>query len=148
MANQACPNCHHVNRGADLYCERCGATLERRPIVVRQDQALSIAGHTLPARQLKRIGASLAVSVAALLAEAGLIWLRRRVQAMEATPPATKRHQKTQAAPETAVIVPDEAAEDVPTVTVYSERVVEVHRWGRPVKRVIERMVWRREERY
>jgi hypothetical protein len=31
-------------------------------------------------------------------------------------------------------------------VTVFSERIIEERRWGRPVRRIVDRLAWRSEE--
>lgn len=146
MANLNCPNCYASNASDQAYCSNCGEPLTQSSLFVRRSNGLTIGSRDLPARQLKQIGASVAVGMAALLAEAALIWLRRRVQKMESAslPAAGKRGKGGE---ETAVFIPNRPAADrTHTVTVVSERVVEIHRWGRPVKRIIERMAWRREE--
>jgi hypothetical protein len=147
MIDITCPHCQAQNGANSSYCSACGALLERSPIILRREDGLTVAGYNLPARQLKQIGASLAVSAAALLAEAGLLWLRRRVQTMRAEPLPTPRPKAVAQPKKSIVIMPtpeDEAPKEV--ITVFSERVVEVHRWGRPIQRIVERMAWRREE--
>jgi hypothetical protein len=109
---------------------------------MRQQNSLVISGRQLPARQLKRLGVSVAVSVVALLAEVGFIYLRRRVDRMQVPSLSFRRRR--------ALPVPIEEQPEKKAskriVTVYSERVVEERRWGRPVRRIVNRLAWRSEE--
>lgn len=139
MSETLCPHCQARNPADNRFCGACGGRLAHRSLVLSPDNSITIAGREVPAQQLKRIGASVAVSVAALLAEAAVIWLRHRVQGMEAPKTAAPRSEST-------ALVPTESEELTPVISVYSERVTEIHRWGRPVKRIIERMAWRRDE--
>lgn len=146
MIDITCPHCQAQNAAHSSYCSACGALLERNPIILRREDGITVAGYNLPARQLKQIGASLAVSAAALLAEAGLLWLRRRVQTMRTDPLPTPRSTAVAQPTKSVVILPTPEEESRQVVTVFSERVVEIHRWGRPIQRIVERMAWRREE--
>ncbi len=72
-----CPRCRHGNPPKNRFCGWCGAPLTSSELVPRRGRGLAVAGRTLPVR-LKPVGKALAVGVAALAAEAGLSWLRRR----------------------------------------------------------------------
>jgi hypothetical protein len=75
-----CPRCHQGNPRENRFCGACGIPLTggeqlaRRP----QDRPTTAASRGLLPAELKPVGRALAVGLAALAAEAGLAWLRRR----------------------------------------------------------------------
>ena len=142
MADRICQNCRHSNAPYRNSCENCGVSLGTPPVIMRQQNNLVTSGRQLPVRQLKHLGVSVAVSVVALLAEVGIIYLRRRVDRMQA-PSFSFRRRRALPAP---VEVQPEKKVNKRIVTVYSERVVEERRWGRPVRRIANRLAWRSEE--
>jgi hypothetical protein len=109
---------------------------------MRQQNSLVASGRQLPARQLKRLGVSVAVSIVALLAEVSIIYLRRRVNRMQG-PALPFRRRRALPAP---IEAQPEKKVSKRIVTVFSERVVEERRWGRPVRRIANRLAWRSEE--
>jgi hypothetical protein len=113
--------------------------------VIRNPAALSLSSEALPPDHVKRVVATLAISLAALLAEAGLRYLQRRLEQMPA-PTIRLRRGKARDTAVTPTIRLRKAAEQTRVITVMSERVVEERRWGRPVRRVVERFAWRSEE--
>lgn len=141
--NQTCHYCQHDNAAGDRYCGQCGAALEPGAVVVGRQSRLLNSRPELPAVQLRRIGISLAVTVAALAAEAGMIYLRRRVQRMRAAEsleaPERSKSMALRPLPETAQLKSQK-------LTVINERVIEERRFGRPIRRIIERVAWQREE--
>jgi hypothetical protein len=75
-----CPLCQHNNPSEDRFCESCGASLtSSKQLVPHREDRQSIAGRTLPAK-LGPTSKALAVGLATLVAEAGLLWLRRRIE--------------------------------------------------------------------
>ncbi len=73
-----CRLCRHDNPPANRFCGMCGAPLARGgQLAPRRGERPAVAGRALPAR-LGPAGKALAVGMAALAAEAGLAWLRRR----------------------------------------------------------------------
>ena len=142
MVDRICLNCRHSNAPYSNSCENCGVSLDTPPVIMRQQNSLVRSGRQLPARQLKRLGVSVAVSIVALLAEVGFIYLRRRVDQMQA-PSFSLRRRRALPAP---VEKQPQKKASKRIVTVYSERVVEEKRWGRPVRRIANRMAWRSEE--
>jgi hypothetical protein len=90
---------------------------------------------------MKRIAATLAISFAALLAEAGLKYLQGRLDEMPA--PQLRRSRAK------ALVPAQEQAEQQHgrIITILSERVTEEKRWGRPSRRIIERFAWRGEDK-
>lgn len=144
MALQTCPNCRSSSPAGSSYCGNCGAELRQGSLIISQPQPIEISDGQLATPQLKALAATVAVSLAALLAEAGLIYLQRRVSRME-RPSFSLRRRRARVAEETAIVPVEKGNGRV--ITVVSERVVEEKRWGRPVRRVVERFAWRGEER-
>lgn len=142
MVDRICPNCRHSNAAHVNYCESCGISLGDPPVVMRREDSLVVSSRPLPARQLKRLGVSIAVSLVALAAEVGFIYLRRRVNRMQ-TPLLSFGRRRALPAP-----IEDEPEKMAGkrVVTVFSERVVEERRWGRPARRIVNRLAWRSEE--
>lgn len=146
MTSQVCPTCRQPNALERDTCAACGAALRPAPLVVSSPSALSLS-QPLPPEQVKRIVATLAISLAAVLAEAGLRYLQGRLDSM---PPPTLRRRRDRTA--TAIVPapaaePEGARENGRVITVISERIIEEKRWGRPVRRVVERFAWRAEEK-
>ena len=147
MFDQPCPHCGHHNSSKNQRCSVCGDLLRPSQIIINnRERGITLAGHTIPATQIKRVGASLALSLTALLAEATISWLRRRVEVMQQSPhilPAQPKQDQ-----QVMVIRPPVQETSVPerTVTVVSERIIETHRWGRPVQRVVQRFAWQQRE--
>ncbi len=145
MSGLICPNCEANNSPTRLVCEKCGFQLQKNAIIIRPDNRVDIFGRQLPAQQLKRIGASLMISAAALLAEVGFVYLRRRLsQNNKSLNLFSKRSPKNN---EQKVQKTDsKLLSGKRVVSVYQEQVVEELRWGRPVRRIISRMAWRSDE--
>src|SRR5690349_13946670 len=79
MVERICSTCQHGNPLDDRFCGKCGAPLERQLPARRADSSIMIAGHQLPV-SWQQLGKTVASSVNALAAEAGLAWLRRRTE--------------------------------------------------------------------
>lgn len=73
------------------FCGSCGTALaDSGQLVLRQEYSPAATFRALPAK-LGPTGKALAVGLATLAAEAGLLWLRRRVERADRTPlPATQ----------------------------------------------------------
>lgn len=92
-----CPRCRHDNPTENRYCGRCGASLTSNKLLVarREEHSPARVVRSLPAN-LGPTGKALAVGLAALAAEAGLLWLRRRVErADQPMVPATQDSKPT-----------------------------------------------------
>ena len=81
-----CSVCRHENSPEDRYCGSCGTALaDSGQLVPRREHSPAVTVRALPAK-LGPTGKALAVGLAALAAEAGLLWLRRRVERADPTP--------------------------------------------------------------
>lgn len=145
MVESICPNCRSGNSPANRFCGQCGARLKTNALVAQSENSITIGNTELPMQQVKQVGISLAVGLATLLADAALNWLRGRVEngglngrsSHTPAPPAVQQ-------PATQ-LVPVEPEPRKETITIIQERIVEVHRWGRPMQRFVERMAWKKE---
>ncbi len=144
MASQTCPICRSGNPAGNSFCGNCGAELQERALIISAPSPLQIGDSQMATPQLKALVVTVAVGAATLLAEAGLVYLQRRVSTMER--PSLSPRKKNPPAVEESAIVPVQPSNGR-VITVVSERVVEEKRWGRPVRRVVERFAWRGEER-
>jgi hypothetical protein len=89
--HKPCPACSRDNPLENRFCGLCGGSLTSSgQVVPRREDSPVAAVRALPA-QLGPTGKVLAVGLATLAAEAGLLWLRRRVERTDRTPiPATQ----------------------------------------------------------
>jgi hypothetical protein len=143
MVERICSSCQHGNPLDDRFCGKCGAPLERQLPMRRDDAYLTVAGRNLPVTW-KQLSRTVALSVAALAAEAGLSWLRRRIEtgaAPASSAPAKPSSRPKPAAETTALVGPVGNV-----VTIVSQRVVEIWDGGDGSRRVVERTFWRRTE--
>lgn len=146
MLEMICPSCRAGNDPINQFCGQCGGRLQRNALVTQKNSHITIGNTRLPVQQVKQVGLSLAVSLATLLADAALAWARRQLEERLNKPSTGLSLWKREKQQETAVLPPPPPLETPPpTVTIIRERIVEVHRWGRPVQRFIERMAWKRE---
>jgi hypothetical protein len=143
MVERICPSCQHGNPLDDRFCGKCGVPLERQLPMRRADARLTIAGRDLPVTW-KQFSRTVALSVAALAAEAGLAWLRRRLESGSAPVPIVP--SRTVAPQATAAETTALAGPVRNVVTIVSQRVVEIWDGGDGTRRVVERNFWRRTE--
>jgi hypothetical protein len=142
MVERICPACQHGNPVDDRFCGKCGAPMERQLPARRGDTRLTVAGRNLPVTW-QQLGKTVALSAAALAAEAGLAWLRRRLEAGPSAAPATLARP----APAANVPAPETTALARPVggiVTIISQRVIEIWDSGDGRRQVSERHFWRR----
>ena len=81
-----CPQCRRDNPRENRFCGACGTALisgEPLPVVRRPENSPTTASRGLLPAELKPVGRALAVGLAALAAEAGLAWLRHRVESSD-----------------------------------------------------------------
>ena len=143
MVERICPSCRHGNPLDDRFCGKCGVPLERQLPMRSADAPLTVAGRHLPVTW-KQLSRTVALSVAALAAEAGLAYLRRLIEAGPTPAPIVKAQpaQPAKSHPETTTLVGPVGG----AVTIVSQRVVEIWEGQDGARRVVERTFWRRTE--
>jgi hypothetical protein len=142
MVERLCPQCQHGNPLENRFCGSCGTTLEQRH-APQHETRLATTSPALPV-QAQQVGKAVALSLATLAAEAGLAWLRRRVERLNSDTPATTTP------PASTQIVRPAAPSAEPTaptsrVTIWSQRVIQTWENGTLTRQTVERSVWRRE---
>lgn len=143
MSDNYCPSCHEPNPATADRCENCGASLAPRAVVVAQRSPVILSKPQWPAPPLKTIGASVALGAVVLLVDAGIRFVRSRFRLDGASLPVPRRRPQPIVR---EVHLEEEKSDTHRVVTVFSERVIEEHRWGRPVRRIVDRLAWRSEE--
>lgn len=142
MVEQICPRCKAGNPLEDQFCGQCGARLGSDVIVPGTQSDLTIGrGPLLPARSVRQIAGAAAVSLLALAAEAGLRWLRRRLD-------ESIRFRSRPGAAESTPVIRPEKSEPAgrATTTLISHRVVRIWRHGRLAGEGVEHAWWQLEE--
>jgi hypothetical protein len=143
MVERVCPECQHGNPLDNRFCGRCGAQLERQlPLrapqhTTAQSNAITVAGYQLPVTW-KRLGQTVALSLTALAAEAGMSWLRRKLE--HVTLPQTAVAQSNKIIPQS------NHQKSQNTVTITSHRVVELWEQGKLKQQIVDKHLWRKEE--
>lgn len=137
MVERICPVCQHGNPLDNRYCGACGRPIQPDALARVGSTSIVIAGQELPVEQMKQVGKVLAVSLATVAAEVGMAWLRRKVEAPRLA--ATRTPQVAAIARQDADLVRD-------TVTIVSQRVVEIWEQGHLARQVVEKHVWRKEQ--
>jgi hypothetical protein len=137
MVERVCSRCQHGNPLENQFCGRCGNALVRMlptSQAAQPTRALVPQGYQLPVT-MKQVGQGLAIGLATLAAEAGMAWLRSRIDRVGSAP--------TTPTPTTTALVQPSQTPD--TTTVVSQRVLEVWEHGELIRRVVERSAWRRQ---
>lgn len=143
MVERVCPDCQHGNPLDNRFCGRCGAQLERQlPLgapqqTAAQSNAITVAGYQLPVTW-KRVGQTVALSLTALAAEAGMSWLRRKIE--HVTLPQNTAAQSHDIFPQSK----QQSSQN--TVTISSQRVVEFWEQGKLKQQIVDKHLWRKEE--
>ena len=140
MVERICPACQQANPIDDRFCGKCGVPLERQLPVRLADTRLTIAGRNLPITW-QQLGKTVALSAAALVADVGLAWLRRRIEAGPSAAP-TALARNIPATP--AAAAPGQPAGSI--VTIVSQRVIEIWDSSDGKRQISERHFWRRLE--
>jgi len=144
MVERICPAYQHSNPIDNRFCGACGAALDRNDLVRRDEGAIVIAGQTIPLAQVKQVTKAVALGLAAVAAEAGIAWLRRRAERGDLGAIAGNTLAAIQKpAPQADVTAPTTPVGHV--VTIVSQRVVEVWEHGGLTRQIVEKHVWRRE---
>ena len=133
MLEQICPRCDEGNPLDNVYCGQCGARLAGEHLARGRSELTVGSGRLLPARSVQQVGRAVAVSLAALAAEAGLSWLRRRLERVENRAPASGASTKVD-------------IKKQPKATIVGRRVLRVWQNGRLVSEAVEDRVWQVEE--
>lgn len=140
MVERICPACQQANPVDDRFCGKCGAQMERQLPARIADTRLTIAGRNLPITW-QQLGKTVAISAAALAADVGMAWLRRR---LEAGPPATSTALARSIPAASDSAAPARSAGSI--VTIISQRVIEVWDSGDGKRQINEKHIWRRIE--
>jgi hypothetical protein len=144
MVERICPACQQANPIDDRFCGKCGGPLERQLPVRLADTRLTIAGRNLPITW-QQLGKTVALSAAALAADVGLAWLRRRIESGPAAAPSSVSTALARNIPATPTAsTPSQAAGSI--VTIVSQRVIEIWDSGDGKRQISERHFWRRME--
>lgn len=142
MVEQICPRCDAGNPLDNQFCGKCGTRLGSDLIVPQGRSDLTVGrGPLLPARSVRQIAGAAAVSLLALAAEAGLRWLRRRLEE------PIRFGSRTSAVEESPVMRPEKSeSSDRARTTLISRRVVRIWRQGRLAGEGLEQAWWQIEE--
>ncbi|NJL06471.1 MAG: zinc ribbon domain-containing protein [Chloroflexaceae bacterium] len=142
MVERICSQCQHGNPIENRYCGRCGAALAQPRALPdpASTHALAPAAPQLPA-EIRQIGATLAVGLAALAAEAGMAWLRRRVERI-GTPAPPSHHALLRTAPIQAT--PPQTLLPPGAETIMRQQVIEIWEEGSLKRQIVERAIWQR----
>ena len=90
-----CPQCEHESPTGNRFCGRCGASLtSANQLVPRRENTPATVVRALPSK-LGPTAKTLAVDLAVLAAEAGLLWLHRRAERAGQLPLPTAQDPKT-----------------------------------------------------
>lgn len=139
MVERICPACQHGNPMENRFCGACGAALERNELARRAPAALVVAGQSIPLAQVRQVGKAVAISLAALAAEAGIAYLKRRVERV-GVPTTALAVRPAQ----TSALTPQAAEQAGKVVTIVSQRVVEVWEQGSLARQIVEKHVWKK----
>jgi hypothetical protein len=89
-----CPQCEHESPPGNRFCGRCGASLRSsNQLVPRRENTPATVVRALPSK-LGPTGKALAVGLAALAAELGVLWLHRRAERAGRLPLPTAQDPK------------------------------------------------------
>jgi hypothetical protein len=153
MVERICPQCQHGNPLQNRFCGNCGTSLESQDKLAagaqgQQSAGLALTTPAVPA-EFKQVGKAMAVSLMALAAEAGMAWLRSRLEERpNAGTPANVNAPEQQANPlvrMTRPAAPPASPAQPNRVTVWSQRIVQTWEHGTLTRQTIERTIWRRE---
>jgi hypothetical protein len=140
MVERICPACRYGNTVESHYCNKCGAPLEQLVPANQESHALMRIGRNLPVNW-RQLGTTVALGAAALAAEAGLAWLRRRAEAP--APAALARHPAS-ANPQVPAQTNQQPADARSGTTIISERIIEIRDSGDGQRTITDRHTWRK----
>jgi hypothetical protein len=143
VLEQICPHCDEANPLDNHFCGRCGDPLSERSLATRPNTQMVIGRRSLlPAQSWRHLGRAVALSLAALAAEAGLSWLRSQVSERSALP---RRREKRQPATTDSVITPTERSGRIIRAG-FGRRIIQIRRAGQPTQQWREEWTWQVEE--
>lgn len=139
-----CSTCGVANPAGNRYCGQCGHGLRLEPVKSNHSLVIDQTGQLVPGIDTRQMARTLAVSVAALTAEAALLYLRRRIRqdskrsitAQKAAEPVNRAQRLRNAG----------VGLLTGAVLVIAERQLIESENGRPVRQLIERTFYRRDE--
>lgn len=132
MVERICPACRFGNTVDSHYCSKCGTSLERLVLAKPEaTTALALVRRNLPVNW-KHVGTTVAISAAAMAAEVGLAWLRRRAEGGSAAAPLAKAQSRLQPS-DTRMIT-----------TIISQRVIEILDHGNGKRTITDNHTWRK----
>jgi len=130
--------------------------MDRNQMVQIPLAGLNLTDNPEVAARLKHVGQAVAVGLATLVAEAGLAWIRRRLERIGQPAPmhmvqSPLRYPVAQSSHPSALAI--SAPSSMPAqiggaVTVTSQRVVQTWDHGVLARETVERNVWRREQEW
>jgi uncharacterized OB-fold protein len=91
----SCPLCRYENPPANRFCSHCGASLTSKGQLTPRPEAKSAAVIRFLPTKISPASKALAVGLAVLATEAGLAWLRRRVEYDDRLSPLATRTPKS-----------------------------------------------------
>lgn len=138
MVERICPACQHANPLDDRFCGKCGTPLERQVLARRPESVLTIAGRNLPV-SWQQVGKTAALGAAAIVAEVGLAWLKRKLE----SPPASK---ETSLAKTFAPPAKRDAKIEGKVITIMSQRVIEIFQQDDGKVQINDKHMWQRRE--
>lgn len=138
MVERICHACQHGNPMENRYCGACGASLEHQALAKGGQEAIVIAGQSIPLAQVKQVSRAVALGLAAVAAEAGIAWLKRRAERVGVPTTALAARPAGQPVAQAADPVAD-------VVTIVSQRVVEIWDHGNLTRQIVEKHVWKKE---
>ncbi len=141
-----CPSCGAANPAANRYCGQCGAGLRFHELEAKRPALIDESGRLLPDIDTRQITRSLAISAAALTAELALVYLRRRLRQERDKEMIIEQPAQTASEPSRARRLRNTGAGLLTgAVIVIAERQLTEIQNGRPVRHLIERTFYRRD---
>lgn len=127
---QLCPYCQYANELGNQYCGQCGQSLTNYIPAGNRRSFMTVGnGNMLPTPSIKQLGQAVAVSMIALVAEAGLILIRRRLNSIKNATPKNDQ----------VALVPEKQKQPR---TITSQRIVQIWRNGKETGRFTEQSIW------
>ncbi len=141
-----CPSCGAANPAANRYCGQCGSGLRFHELKEKRPALIDESGRLLPEMDTRQIARSLAISAAALTAELAIVYLRRRLREERDVEAIVEQRPQASDEPGRARRLRNAGAGLLTgAVIVIAERQLTELQNGRPVRQLIERTFYRRD---